>query len=1068
MFNRNLSRFRSLAIAVLSLSVLASSLHAAEPAEEFLTGLREKGFYDLALAYIDRMEKSNLAPQEFKESIGFEKARTMILAARLERDLPKREQQLDEAQTVLREFVATHANHHLSSSAQTQLGNLLVERARMKVEQIKRDPGTADTRRPEARKLYEEAHKLFSEQVGNIKKSLSSIRPNLNPKDPADQRVIRLRDRLRADYLQAQLLSAVIKEETAETAPEGSDDYKALLKAAADEFAEIYEKYRTRSAGLYARMFQARCYQKMGEHKQALTYLADLLEQPDAPDAFRTLKLKTVRLAMDSWLDPEQAKYLEATAYGDRLVDTIRPAEAQDPEWLQLEYFVAKGHWEYSKLLHEKKQTKDAKSSENKAEKLARLAARYPNEKQKDARDLLEVMGRFVRAPGETEPETFVEAKDAGKAALISWQTAPAMLKALPARIAKEADPEEKKKLEQQLAEATTAGEQGRQKAIKYFEQALVFADEDTQSRELNVVQYYLAYLHYTLGEHLKAGVIGEFVSRRYPSSDVARHCGKISLASYVQLHTSSTEEEKSFETKMIVDLASYLAQRWPSEQEGILAAATLVPFLLRSDDSTRAAEIAEAIPEGSDKRGPAEMKVGQAMWNEYLRGYGEWVKMPDGEEKDKKTAELDAVKAKAEQLLAAGLNRVKADAEIDQKLALSTLSLGQIYVFTNQPEKALVIFEDPRIGPLTLLGKEDPSVQREGYATEVYRAGLRAYVGALANAEDPAQVISRASAAMAGLKKEMATDPAGQDKLIGIYMSMAKSLRAQMDAAQPAKREKLAQGFQAFLNQVASDATDFDQLYWVAETFYSMGDGLRAGAETTPAEAKKYYKLAGDAYEKILAAGTKDPSYYPAKLKGIELQITMRIASAKRQQGDFEEAVETFANILKKNNSMLNVQVEAARALQDWAAAGQDEKYFIALRGDRLNATNDGYVIWGWAMIAKRTAQSNYEQEFFEARYNIAFCRLKHADTLSGEEKTEELKKARSAITSTMLSYPTLGGEAMEKKFDLLLIDIQKAIGEPAPHGLKAERDRQAAKADDAEKSITTTPGETAPMPTP
>jgi cellulose synthase operon protein C len=110
-----------------------------------------------------------------------------------------------------------------------------------------------------------------------------------------------LRDILRTDYLQAQLLAAAVKEETADTKKPGSPEYKALVTTAAEQYGEVYDKYRTRLAGLYARMYQGRCSQKLGNHKDALSYFGELLEQPDNPEEFRTLKTKTLLLAKDSW-----------------------------------------------------------------------------------------------------------------------------------------------------------------------------------------------------------------------------------------------------------------------------------------------------------------------------------------------------------------------------------------------------------------------------------------------------------------------------------------------------------------------------------------------------------------------------------------------------------------------------------------------------------------------------------------------------------------------------------------------------------------------------------------------
>ena len=50
---------------------LGREMLAAEPAREFLNGLRERGYHDIALDYLKMMETSSLAPAELKEIIQF-------------------------------------------------------------------------------------------------------------------------------------------------------------------------------------------------------------------------------------------------------------------------------------------------------------------------------------------------------------------------------------------------------------------------------------------------------------------------------------------------------------------------------------------------------------------------------------------------------------------------------------------------------------------------------------------------------------------------------------------------------------------------------------------------------------------------------------------------------------------------------------------------------------------------------------------------------------------------------------------------------------------------------------
>ncbi|QDU98186.1 hypothetical protein [Lignipirellula cremea] len=1031
---------------------VAEPLRAAEPAAEFLKELRDRGYFELALIYIDKMEKNNLAPQDFRQTIGFERGVTLIRAAQTERDLVARERQLDQAQNAIREFLNANLTHDKAPDAQTQLGNLLVERARMKVEQVRRNPATAETSRAEARTLYDESHQLFVDQIEGIRTQLTNIPPNLNPKNAADANRIAKRDLLRAAYLNAQLLSAVILEETAESAVEGSEEYKTLLKGAADEFQNIYEKYRTRTAGLYARLYQARCYQKIGDHVKALSYLEDLLEQPDTPDAFRTLRLKTLNMAMISWNDESQAKYLAATIHGDKLVDTIRPDEAPQQEWLELQFNLALAHKALADKQRAEKNTKDAITNDKVAMRLMVAVSKQSGPLQKPAIQQVNEWGGNGGTIEEKELETFEEAKDAGKDVLLAWQAAAQLVTQLPARIAREKDPAEKAVLEKQLADAQKLSTEGQQKAIDYFHQALLFATPETPSRELNIVHYYLSFLNYSTGKYLEAGILGEFVARRYPSSDVARHCGRFALASYVQLHSKANPDNRVFEKRVIVDCARFLAQQWPTEDEGIIAAATLVPFLLQppvangavpKESVDEAIEVVNNMPADSPKRAAVEIKVGQVQWYAFLRGYADLSNTPEAE-KDARSAELTRIREQAKTLLAAGLEGSKETAEVDVKLALATLSLGQIYVFDKEFEQAVTLFEDPRIGPLKLLADKDPATDLPGYSIGVYDAALKAYMGTLATAKDPLAQIEKVKTTMNSLNASLASDENGSAKLLNIYVSLATGLKKQMAQASPSKRSELAKAFRSFLQQVEANSNDFSKLYWVAETFLNMGDGLRDKAETVSPEAKDYYEQAANAYNKILKQAAADKSYYPEDLRerGIESQIILRRASTTRARGEFAEAIEIFTDLLAKENGRLDVQIEAARTLQDWAAADDPTKFYTALAGDNWDQKQNRYTVWGWSGIVSRTAQSpKHQKEFFDAQLNVARCYYRFAATQEGDDKAKNLDSARKAIVTTMLSYPELGGR--QDEYNALFEEIQQARGEKAPLGLEAERER-------------------------
>ncbi|MBW3600352.1 MAG: hypothetical protein KY475_24190, partial [Planctomycetes bacterium] len=102
--------------------------------------------------------------------------------------------------------------------------------------------------------------------------------------------------------------------------------------------------------------------------------------------------------------------------------------------------------------------------------------------------------------------------------------------------------------------------------------------------------------------------------------------------------------------------------------------------------------------------------------------------------------------------------------------------------------------------------------------------------------------------------------------------------------------------------------------------------------------------------------------------------------------------------------------------------------------------------IIWGWnrlATIVQRYPQ--YLDFFFEARYNAAQALFDYGRT---QKKQDDIVMAKKYLLITHKLYPSLGApESPEwrQKYDELLADVQKALGEKPPYGLPQEDEKQA-----------------------
>ena len=259
---------------------------ASEPAQAFLDGLRERKYFDIALEYLEAAANNPAVPAAFKETIAYEKGVTLVQGARSQPDLVLREAQLDEAQKALQAFLADQSSSVLygqrpqpARQGDGRAGDgphrtLEEGRTRREAEPAEAGPRSVSARRPRCLPAWSRS----------CRTKLKSYPAALDEK--TDAKRIEERDRYRQDLLQSQLLVAATREETADAITAGTKEWTDTLNAAAAAYQKVYENYRTRLAGLYAQMYQGRCLQKLGKHKEATAIFKLLLANPDTPIAF--------------------------------------------------------------------------------------------------------------------------------------------------------------------------------------------------------------------------------------------------------------------------------------------------------------------------------------------------------------------------------------------------------------------------------------------------------------------------------------------------------------------------------------------------------------------------------------------------------------------------------------------------------------------------------------------------------------------------------------------------------------------------------------------------------------
>jgi len=1061
-----------LLLAFGGLAASATPVQAVEEAQKFLDALRERGYFDTALDYIDWLRTSRFCPEKMKETLNYEAAMTNLTASLAAQDVKYRIEYLDKARQLFDEFLKENPSHVLAPDARLQLGNVLVERAKIKREQANKPTVSAEEKKKltkEAQDYLEEAKQVFTELERYFTNERLKYGKVIDPKWPEKKK--QEFEEIVRNMAMARLYLGTVEYEIAQTYPRGSNEAKDQLFSAAKKFREVYEKFKDWFAGLYARYWEARCYKEIGDAdglKTAQQICQELANQPDEPKAFRDLKNKVLLLELEMLRDGK--KLADVMKKVEDWLGTARGDEETSPEGLTIRFYAAQAG---DALLEQQKDKKDPKLY-NMVREYYRFVARYEGPHQMAARIRLREL-----AQGKMQVSTYEEARDYGKAALDELQAADMELRLSAGQGA--LDEKKKQELEQRIQSA-------QEEAKSYFLQALQLAAGLPAERrkeildELNTLRYYLAYLSYLSDDLYEAAILGEFLARKYPNSGGARPGAKIALACWVKLRSSLPKDaDRQLETARMTSLAEYIAGRWAGAPEAEEAMVMLLRSAVADQEPQRALEYLNRLPADSPKRPEAEVLIGQAIWSAYVRT----ARLPEDERP--KQDELDQMRQQAQQYLERGIEglrkQITDQTPVDYTLVSAVLSLAQIYVETGQSKKALERLTDSQIGPLALVQANHPVCQRANFRAETFKVALRTYVAE--------QQLEKAEEVMNTLEKVMAADPEGGAKLTQLYISLGLELERTLNRLRQERKEQdakqILEGFELFLDRIAKRPENtLNSLYWVAETLQSLGAGLDpGGVRTCPPDAKRYYEKAVAAYEKLFeqveenlekidqqlrpleeklkqikeeaAKKAEEEKIQPIreeknKLESLRGSILLRLAKCFRRVGQYKEALKSITLVLQEKPMMIDAQVEGAYICQSWGA--EDAKYYLyAIQGGLKAKGKDGkeftLPIWGWGRLA-RTVQrfmmdprmdaperqadkqrmSNY---FHEARYNLAVCRFEYAKTLTSDRRSSVLQQAEDDIMIVYRLMPELGGPEWFGKYNDLLKRIQQTQGKPA-----------------------------------
>lgn len=994
-------------------------LIAEEPAAKFLERLKEEGYYDQALKYLEISSQRNRLPESMKGDIGLEKVMLLQMSLAEVRTTKDLDAKLAQVEQGYKEFLAASPEHPRRGETLLKLADLYLDRGTKLLEDAKED-----ARKPElAQKAQEQrdrARGSLQQAVDTYAATIDSLRPTLEQMQGANVKPnetdrLALREKLQREYRQAQILQAIGMKLSAETFDVNTPDWKQRLEDAEKKLGDVADKSSKQAGAKYLSLLnRGRVQALLGQVDAARETLKRVAENEDA-GIFRTWRIQAVAdiVRMDS--TPASGKYEAAIMVGEEQLKLGDFREREKPEWQDLQLAVAEARLAWAKTLDPKAEDAKIRNIRREAREVLQNLAKKNGRTSNIAKEYLKDLG--IEVKGNTEdtklPEVnnFTEATKAGRMRLDRAEEGEQTIELLEKQL-KTAPESEIKGMEDQIKLVQADIDRDRQQAIELYDRALrLYRDEDSRD-DLLQARFLQAYLHLRLQKYWETFALADTVIRSAKGTETAQKAGSFALASLGQLIDSAPAERQGALIGQLERLANYLRETAPGSPEGEQALDILVSLALREKDFDKAEKYIGLKQSGGGKNA---FLLGRILWAEYRKAM-----YAHRQAKTEATPAEEAMRQRAEKLLTDAWGGLAPEQFANGTLE-GTNDLVGLYLQGGRLDDALRVINEPSKGAVAQskgIAEIQPSLQ-----LDTYRLNLQAMVQSAGQgrSELTAEQVDESIRVM----KELSDKTGDTTMLSKSLQNLAAELQGQLETSKnPEQQAKLANCFKILIDQLTGVSSDPG----VIESGGAAMIVLASNLEKVPALASKATEMMAIA-EKAYTKLSQMPPAELEKIKRKPEELMLKLAMTKRGAGKFEEANKLLVEALTKNQNNITVQIEAAKNLQQWAAGKDVEKLKMAMLGAEPQA-NKKKLVWGWGQIAQVTVRfPNFQKEFFEARLNIAKCRAMIADN-SGSEKQKLYDAAIADITQTYSRFPELGGAAMRGEFDRLLREVQQKAG--------------------------------------
>lgn len=1018
--------FRSATICLVTLLIGAQSLSADEPAARFVNALREKGYYDIAIEYLDKAKNNPNVAEEYRKRIKFEKAAVLIDQVAQLKDRKKIDAQLDTAQELLKQYAA-------NNKSQVENARTLSFRSRllsMRADVCLKDADATQLTEGERKKIREEARGYLGESLESVEGALEAGKILLDPKSKGGIKIsvknpqTELIKEMRNIYSVMKVQKPFNAERMASTFPERSPERKSLLESAVAKYTEVADsKLGNTVPGVRACVRAGLCYQQLGQHDEALDFFKRVMSR-ERSNVIDSLQKQAFAGACDSWQKSKEYPARSVISQLEPVVEKLSRSEKRDPEWLRVMMELGFAKFEMSKAV--KKDGDNAKSKKimREAGRLVRDVTRTKNPHRDRAKKLLEEWNVPLIEPADVAEETkevksFADAVELGNDEISNIELLAGEL--FQARAALKAAPKsEQAKLAAELKELEKRLRADSDKTIALFNSAIALANANTSADEVNLCRFYQCFCYFVTSRHIEVSIIGQYLLQQHPDDAGTKPAVGLLMKSRSAALAAAPKDNNEAELQSLKNTALEVAKRWPGSAESGGAISELIQIELRAGNMSQAVELMDRLPDDSVQRPLLSAMMGQRLWNAYQMDS----RKP---EMRNNTNEMKKKLDHALRFLKVGAATANPDA-ISFSDAVTGLNLVDALLADGKPEDALKMLGSP-LGPAEVIKSGNPNVfenpKADGYKRNAYSVMIKTYLAKLATAEASKEWLEKCEGLILRMEEEVRADGSESSKrqLTASYYLISVELRKRFEATNDQnKKIQLAGALAEFLPSIERNATKNGKVLLNAgSALMSMATSISEGADLD--KAKPLFVKASKALAGAERLGfTGDPQE-----KALKLELKRQRALAQRGAGKYEEAVKIFTEILKTSKS-LPIQLDAAATLQQWGKSGplsvplaravNGTGRFTGANGRETNA------IWGWTKIMRltQTNKMKYRDQYYTAAYGIA-----EAIYEQGKAKKKDASKvALKRIAKEKADAPGfLGSPAWKQKF----ADLEKRI---------------------------------------